>query len=114
MTLTEQRYDALTKEIREAFKNKVKEHYGLLVNEFGLEFNDEITRSKLDGMCKVWLYDLNLYHNCYVLCDDTVNTPQVIDDNKICFNLYVRGYINLGRPYRHDYKICSLTLGSNF
>lgn len=60
----------------------------LLVEHIG-NFNDQITRQKIRQQLETYVGSLNLY-DYNVICDETNNTPDVIDHGGLVTDVYVR------------------------
>ena len=57
------------------------------------ELNDEFTRAEFVGVVEPYLRDVQSRRGVYeylVVCDDTNNTPQVIDNNEFVANIFVK------------------------
>jgi hypothetical protein len=57
------------------------------------EFNDEFTRAQFVAMVEPFLRDVQGRRGIFdyrVVCDDTNNTPQVIDSNSFVGDIYIK------------------------
>jgi hypothetical protein len=57
------------------------------------EFNDEITRSNFVNIVEPFLRDVQAKRGIFdfrVICDETNNTPAVIDNNEFIADIYVK------------------------
>ena len=57
------------------------------------EFNDEFTRSQFRNMVEPFLRDVKSRRGLYdfaVICDETNNTPEVIDENRFVGDIYIK------------------------
>jgi phage tail sheath protein FI len=57
------------------------------------EFNDAFTRAQFKNMIEPYLRDVQGRRGIYdfrVVCDDTNNTPQVIDSNQFVGDIYIK------------------------
>jgi phage tail sheath protein FI len=60
---------------------------------FVFEFNDVFTRENISSIMNSYMEDIKVRRGVYdykVVCDDTNNTAQVIDTNKLIVDLYVK------------------------
>jgi len=60
---------------------------------FLFEFNDEITRARIRGVIEPFLRDVKARRGLYdylVVCDETNNTPEIIDRNELVVDIYVK------------------------
>ena len=62
---------------------------------FRFEFNDETTRNTIRSGIDQWLGDYKARHELYdymVICDETNNTPKVVDSNEIKIDISLKDY----------------------
>ena len=57
------------------------------------EFNDEFTRARVKGMIEPYLREVKGRRGLYdflVVCDETNNTPEIIDQNVLVIDIYIK------------------------
>ncbi len=87
---------------RESYLNRVsvrrllaflKRRCRRLAEQFVFEFNDEFTRSELSGIFNEflqWVQNNRGLQEFLVVCDETNNTPIVLDNNELYVDIYVK------------------------
>jgi len=87
---------------RESYLNRVnvrrllaflKRRCRRLAEQFVFEFNDEFTRSELTGIFNEflqWVQNNRGLQEFLVVCDETNNTPIVLDNNELYVDIYVK------------------------